>query len=400
MNRDEMNRLRVMQIFTASYSVRYIEGQGEYLREKGYEVAVVSSAGEELRKEEQEGNSTVVLEMAREISPLRDVFSLWRLVELMRRLQPKITNVATPKAGLLGGLAAWLCGVPCRYYTLHGLRCETATGWKRKVLMAAEVIACRCAHRVICVSESLRQKAIELGMVDGSRTVVLGGGSCNGVDAERFAPTEEGLRRGKQLREKLGIPGNAPVIGFVGRVTKDKGISELVEAYLGLRKEIPELRLLLVGDVEDPLPAQTRQWIENERGIVRTGFVCDAADYYHAMDVLALASYREGFPIVVLEAGAAGKAVVAARATGVLDAVVDGVTGLLMPVGDAAALAAGLKKVIEDRELAAALGEAGRERVVREFRRERVWDALESEYRKQWRVKSGEWRARDEVRVV
>jgi lipopolysaccharide/colanic/teichoic acid biosynthesis glycosyltransferase/glycosyltransferase involved in cell wall biosynthesis len=379
-----------MYVATTSLTVRLVRGQLGYLQEAGFEVILVSSAGEELRKAEQEGVRTVAVEMAREISPLRDLVSLWRLMRVMRRLRPTLTNVGTPKAGLLGGLAAWLCGVPCRYYMLRGLRCETATGVKRKVLMAAEAVACRCAHRVICVSESLRQKAIELGLVEARRAVVLGGG-CNGVDTERFAPTEEALRRAKQIREKLKIPVIAPVVGFVGRLTKDKGINELVETYCELRKEMAELRLLLVGEMEegDPLTERTRWLLENEPGIVRTGFVDDPTDYYHVLDVFAFPTYREGFPNVVLEANAAGKPVAAARATGVVDAVVDGVTGLLVPVGDAAALAGALKKVIEDREMAAALGSAGRERVVREFRRERVWEALEEEYRKNPKFKIG-----------
>jgi len=370
-----------MYVATTSLTVRLVRGQLGYLQEAGFEVILVSSAGEELRKAEQEGVRTVAVEMAREISPLRDLVSLWRLMRVMRRLRPTLTNVGTPKAGLLGGLAAWLCGVPCRYYMLRGLRCETATGVKRKVLMAAEAVACRCAHRVICVSESLRQKAIELGLVEARRAVVLGGG-CNGVDTERFAPTEEALRRAKQIREKLKIPVIAPVVGFVGRLTKDKGINELVETYCELRKEMAELRLLLVGEMEegDPLTERTRWLLENEPGIVRTGFVDDPTDYYHVLDVFAFPTYREGFPNVVLEANAAGKPVAAARATGVVDAVVDGVTGLLVPVGDAAALAGALKKVIEDREMAAALGSAGRERVVRQFWRERVWEALEQQY--------------------
>jgi len=377
-----MNGVRVVDIVTASVSVRFLEGRPEYFAGKGYEVTVVSSPGEELRKAEREGVRTVAVEMAREISPLRDLVSLWGLVRVLRRLRPAITNVATPKAGLLGGVAAWLCGVPCRYYTLLGLRCETTTGLKREVLIAAERIACACAHRVICVSESMRQKAIELGLVEASRTVVLASGSYNGTEPERFAPTTEALRRGGQMREKLGIPANAPVVGFVGRLTKDKGINELVKAYSELRKEMAELRLLLVGEMEegDPLTARTRWLLENEPGIVRTGFVDDPADYYHLLDVFAFPTYREGFGNVAVEANAAGKPVVAAGATGVVDAVVDGVTGLLVPVGDARALAGALKKVIENPGMAAALGSAGRERAVREFWRERLWEALEQQY--------------------
>jgi len=377
-----MNRVRVMDVVTSSLSLRLFEGRTEYFAGKGYEAAVASSAGDELRKMEREGVRTVAVEMAREISPLRDVVSLWRLARVMRRLRPTITNVGTPKAGLLGGLAALLSGVRCRYYTLYGLRCETTTGWKRKVLIAAESVACACAHRVICVSESLRQKAMALGVVDAGRAVVLGSGSCAGVDAKRFAPTEEVLRRAGEIRHSLGIPADAPVIGFVGRLTKDKGISELVEAYVKMRKNIPDLRLLLVGEREegDPLPARTVWLLNNERGILRTGFVQDAADYYHAMDVLALPTYREGFPTVVLEANAAGKPVVGTRATGMMDAVIDGVTGVLVQVGDAHALADALELVIRDRKLAEALGAAGRERVLREFRQETVWEALAEEY--------------------
>lgn len=376
------NRLQIVNIVTSSLSVRFLDVQSEYLAERGYETVIVSSPGAELEKLQTKRVSTVEVPMARTISLGRDLVSLVRLTRAMIDLRPTITNVATPKAGLLGGIAAWLCRVPCRYYTLHGLRCETTTGVKRKVLLLSERIACLCAQRVICVSKSLRQKAIDLRVVDGGRTVVLGSGSCNGVDAKRFAPTAEASRRASRIREELGIAANAPVVGFVGRLTRDKGISELVEAYCELRKERPELRLLLVGELEegDPLPDRIRTLLEKDPGIVRTGFVADAADYYHVLDVFAFPTYREGFGNVTLEAHAAGKPVVAARATGVPDAVIDGVTGLVVPVGDARALASALKRVIQDRKLAAALGAAGRERALREFRPEMVWDALAEEY--------------------
>jgi glycosyltransferase involved in cell wall biosynthesis len=385
----ELDQVRVMNIVTSSLSLRFLDGQAEYFREQGYEVVMASSPGEELNGAQRDGVRAVAMRMAREISPWADCVSLWWLIRAIWLVRPAITNVATPKAGLLGGIAAWVCGVPCRYYTLHGLRCETTTGLKRKLLLLTERIACGCADRVICVSESLRQRAIELGIVAANRTVVLASGSCNGVDAERFAATDEALRSACRIRQELGIPAEAPVIGFVGRLTKDKGIRELAEAYLSLRADISELRLLLVGEMEDgdPLPAQIRNLIENDWGIVRTGFVQDPFYYHHAMDVLALPTYREGFPTVVLEAHAAGKPVVATRATGAVNAVIDGVTGILVPVGDAPALARALALVIRDRELAAALGAAGRERVLREFRRERVWDAIAQEYLQLLRAK-------------
>jgi glycosyltransferase involved in cell wall biosynthesis len=381
-NSTKKNHVRLMYILTSSLSVRFLAGQPEYLSKKGYEVTVVSSPGEELSKAQCAGVLTAAVPMNREISPWKDLVSFWRLVNLILSLRPTITNVATPKAGLLGGTAAWLCRVPCRYYSLIGLRCETTTGLKRRLLLLTERIACACAHRVICVSESLRQKAMELGIVAADKTVVLAAGSYTGVDPTRFTPTAEGMGRADQIRQELGIPKEAPVVGFVGRLTKDKGISELVEAYLALRADIRELKLLLVGDWEggDPLSLHIRRQVECEHGIFRTGFVQDPADYYHVMDVLAFATHREGFGNVALEANAAGKPVVAARATGAMDAVIDGVTGILVPVGDARALASALARLIWDRKLAAELGSAGRERVLREFRQEIVWDALAEEY--------------------
>ena len=227
-----------------------------------------------------------------------------------------------------GGAAGRSSGVAVRralqHYTLLGLRCETTSGLKRKLLVLTERIACRCAHRVICVSESLRQKAIELGIVDAERTVVFASGVSSGP-----MPSDSHLHRRFAARRAnppgIRNPAEAPVIGFVGRLTKDKGISELVDAYLELRRRIPELRLLLVGEMEEgePLPAATRRCLESEQGVLRTGFVEDPADYYHVMDVFAIPTYREGFGNVALEANAAGKPVVAFRATGAADAVVD-----------------------------------------------------------------------------
>jgi len=385
----EPNLIRVVNILTSSLTARFLEGQPEYFEKKGFEIVIVSSAGGELSKAQRKGARTIAVPMAREISPWRDLLSLWRIWRVLSRLRPTITNVATPKAGLLGGIAAWACRVPCRYYSLIGLRCETTTGFKRKLLILTERIACLCAHRVICVSESMRQKALDLGIVDANRTVVLASGSYAGVDTKRFAPTPEVLRHADQIRRNLSIPREAPVVGFVGRLTRDKGIAELVEAYSLLRKRIPELRLLLVGEVEeaDPLPSETHCLMESDPRIIQTGFVEDPVPSYHIMDVLALPTHREGFGNAAIEANAAGKPVVAARATGVVDSVIDGLTGILVPVGDAKALAGALELVLEDSSLAVALGGAGRERALRDFRQETVWDAIIQEYLQQLRDK-------------
>jgi glycosyltransferase involved in cell wall biosynthesis len=211
---------------------------------------------------------------------------------------------------------------------------------------------------------------------------VLGSGSSNGVDISRFLLTPPLLNRLAELRQELKIPLEAQVVGFVGRLTRDKGVAELVKAFYRLCETSAVVWLLLVGDFEDgdPLPPDVRRAIETNSRIIRTGFVPETTVYYHLMDVLALPSYREGFPNAILEAHAAGKAVVATRATGIADAVVDGVTGVLVPVGDAETLANGLESLLRNKDLATSMGNAGRERVRREFQQERIWGALAGEY--------------------
>jgi glycosyltransferase involved in cell wall biosynthesis len=374
---------RVAHVVTSDLALLLMRGQLQYLQHNGFDVTLICSPGEWLDTlGRMEGVQIIELSIAREIAPLRDLVSLWRLCRILHRLCPSVANVGTPKAGLLGGFAAWVTRIPCRFYTLRGLRFETTNGLKRWLLVYAERLACCFAHRVICVSPSLREKAVASGFTSRERTVVFGSGSSNGVDASRFAPTPERIRRGAELRRELGIPSPAPVVGFVGRLTCDKGVPELVEAFLRLSDQFPDLRLLLLGcfEEEDPLPVQTRRYIEMNRHVIFAGLIEDTAPYYALMDILVLPSHREGFPNVVLEAHAAGKPVVAARATGVVDAVVDGKTGLLFPVGDAAALADALAKLLTNKTLAGKLGCAGQERIKREFRQERIWEALCEEY--------------------
>lgn len=374
---------RVLHVATAALSLKLMHGQLAFLREAGFEVTVMTSPGGELGAAgRSEGIETFAVPMAREISLLRDLQSLVRLYRVVRRLRPSITNVGTPKAGLLAGIAAWLARVPCRFYTLRGLRCETTRGLKRRILLLSERIACLCAHRVICVSESLRQRAVDLGIVQAHHALVLGSGSSNGVDASRFLLTPQLRNRVAELRQELKIPPEAQVVGFVGRLTRDKGVAELVKAFSRLCETSAAVWLLLVGDFEDadPLPSDVRREIETHSKIIRTGFAPEVTAYYHLMDVLALPTYREGFPNAILEAHAAGKPVVATRATGVVDAVVDGVTGVLVPAGDAETLAKSLESLLRNKDLATSMGSAGLERVRREFQQERIWGALAREY--------------------
>jgi glycosyltransferase involved in cell wall biosynthesis len=360
----------------------FFEGLIEPIRAAGFSPVLVSAPGEQLQRTAQAaGAEYTAIPLVREISPARDLLCLWRFCRLMRRVQPLIADVGTPKAGLLGGVAAWLTGVPCRVYTLRGLRLETTTGWKRMLLNVTERIACACAHRVICAGPSLRDRAVELKIVPARKTVVLGNGSC-GIDIERFSANRRSSAARKLLAERLNIPSGVPVIGYVGRLTRDKGIPELVAAFSQLRQTEPALRLLLVGDFEDgdPVPDIIRKQIENDSSIVRTRFVSDTAPYYDLIDVFVLPTHREGFGQASLEAQASGVPVVTTTATGVIDSVQDGITGFLVPVGDSEMLATRISQLLEDQNLRDRMGQAGREWVVQQFRQEIVAQALVQEY--------------------
>lgn len=359
-----------------------LRGQLAHLAAAGFDVAVAAAPGPQLdRVAEREGVEIFPIPFEREIHPIADLRALLRLIRLVRRWRPQVISAGTPKAGLLGMLAGRLTGIGARIYVARGLRLETATGLRRRVLAAAERLATASAGTVVCVSDSLRRRYLELRLAPAAKTIALQPGSSNGVDAERFRPAAPG--EAAALRRQLGIPVEAPVVGFVGRLTRDKGLADLVEAFFGtVIERHPEARLLLVGDHEpgDALSIQVRERLGDPR-VVLTGFVDDTAAFYRAMSVLALPSYREGFPNTPLEAAASAVPVVGYAATGVVDAVVDGESGSLVPVGDRQALAAALVAEIADPGAATRHGRAGRERVLRSFTRERVWQAWADLYR-------------------
>ena len=329
--RDPSRQPHILLGVTSAQTCLVLTSRVRALREAGFRVSLLSAPGELLEGIAQsEHVGAYAIPMERGLSPFADVVAFVRIFRLLTRLSPEIVEFSTPKAGLLGSVAACLCRIPTRIYLLRGLKLETARGLKRWLLLSAERIASSCAHTVLCNSRSLRVRALALGIAPASKLVVLGEGSSNGVDLSRFAP-------GPSLaRQKLGIPREAPVIGFVGRLTADKGLPELLEAFAAILGREPRACLLLVGwfdAAEDALDVGMRARIEGHPRIICTGFVADTAPYYSAMDLMVLPSWREGFPNAVLEAAASGVPVIATHCTGSRDAVIPEVTGLLVPPG-------------------------------------------------------------------
>lgn len=368
-----------------------MNGQLTFLRERGFDITVIAAPSESLDVvREREQVETIPIPIEREISPAADVRTLVKLCGILRQRRPDIVNAGTPKAGLLGMIAAKLTGVPVRFYTLRGLRLETTSGFKKRLLSTTERIAASCAHQVVCVSNSLRQEFVRRRLVEAEKTIVLRQGSSNGVNAERFQYSAQQFAQIEQLRASLNIPRDVPVIGFVGRLTRDKGIVDLHEAFIRLLGEFPDLRLVLIGWPEegDPVPAETWQSIQSHPQIIRTGAIKDVSLYYGLFDVFVFPSYREGFPNVPMEAAAAGVPVVGYTATGTLDAVLDGITGKLVPLQDSAGLAEVTAGYLRNPLLRHRHGEAGRRRALADFRREDIWQSLADLY-SQWLSRGG-----------
>jgi len=356
-----------------------MRGKLRYLNENGFDVVLVASPGEELeRTAEREGVRAAGVPMSRSVRSRSDLVSLARLVRLIRAERPHVVLAGTPKAGLVACGAAALCRVPVRVYMLLGLRLETATGASRAVLWAAEWVAAHAAHRVVVVSPSMLARARSLRLFGPGRGIVLGCGGSNGVDVGRFAATPGALAAAAAERRELGIPAGAFVFGFVGRLTVDKGVRELVAAFDRVGQRHPGAWLLVVGG-EDAggLPPGVRTALRTRPRVRCTGWQDDPTLAYHVMDALVLPTYREGFPNVPLEAAAAGKPVITTTATGAVDSVVHETTGLLVPPRDADALAGAMTRLLEHRDEAHAMGERGRARVQRDFSNEVVWSHLE-----------------------
>lgn len=385
LDKGRVDVLHITYIVTDPLTVKiYLKPQVQALRDHDWKVSIICGGDIALMPtpEELQGISLYHVPMQREIDPLRDILALARLVFLLIRLRPAIVNAGTPKAGLLGMLASRLVGVPLRVYQLHGLRLETANGLRRHLFGQTERWACWCSHKVLCVSTSLKDKVIGLGVCKSEKAVVLGAGSPIGVQAADFAPTPQRLATASVLRESLGIPPDTPVIGFLGRLTKDKGIVELWNAFTIIQESLPGAHLLLIGPFEEgsPVPEYMRQQIKESKSIRHIEWTDDPGPYLHLMDVLVLPTYREGLPGVLLEAAASETPIVATAATGVVDVVVNEQTGLISPIGDAHSIAQNTLRILLNTGLAQELTRRARHKVEAEFSRQDVLQKLESFY--------------------
>jgi glycosyltransferase involved in cell wall biosynthesis len=389
---DSASGTKLVHIMTAPQSLFYfLCGQVPYVQARGFTIEAISSSGEWLQRFEERDRVPVhAIDMPREINPLGDLLAIARLYRVLRRIRPAIVQSGTPQGGLLGTIAAWLARSPVRIYHIRGLPLMTATGPKRQLLRWTEKLSCRLSHRVLCVSHSIREVAIQEGLCPADKIVVLRGGSGNGVDAHsHFNPAHRPANERNFVRNQLGIPADAPAIGFLGRLVEIKGVVELAEMWATLSRERRDLHLIAVGPFEnhDPVPEVVAQSLRAHPRVHLTDYIMDSAPYYAAIDLVVFPTHREGLPNVLLEAAAMELAAVATRVPGCVDVIVDGETGTLVPLGDIDALCNAVRRYLDCGQLRREHGRAARNRVLKEFHQEAIWDALIDEYRSLLRVK-------------
>lgn len=374
--------MTVAHVTTVAGSLCFLVGQSAFMRARGISLEAIASPEpylDQFSRNEQVPVHPVT--MHRRITPTEDLRALWQLWRTLRRIRPEVVHSHTPKGGLLGMIAGTLARTPARIYHARGVPHITATGVRRRLLLAAEWTSCRLAHRVIAVSHSVRNILVEEHLCPPDKVKVLVSGSGQGVDASgRYKPLPPETRAA--TRTRLGIPPDALVVGFVGRLVVDKGIRELAEAWRTLRAD-PRVHLLIVGSREgeaDAISHALMSALESDARVHFTGDDLETPPLYSAMDVVALPTYREGFSNVALETAAMALPIVASRVPGCVDAVEDGHTGTLVEARDPAALAQALLRYLSDPELRTRHGAAARHRVLTEFQPEQIWAAIAAEY--------------------
>lgn len=370
-------RKKVLRITTVPVSLKLLEGQLNMLN-RLYEVVAVSSPGKELEEiGVREGVRTEAVYMERRIALGQDVISLLALIRLIRKEKPWMVHTMTPKAGLLGMLAARICGVPVRMHTFTGLVFPTATGIKKRLLMLTDRITCACATFINPEGEGVKNDLMRFGITH-KELHIIGNGNVNGVDVSYFNRTDEVLCQAESIREEGCI-----TFCFVGRIVGDKGINELVESFVEIIKEFPACRLLLVGDFEEKLdpvmPVVRRIIFENEQ-IVFAGWQDDIRPYLAASDVFVFPSYREGFPNVVLQAGAMGLPCIVTDINGSNEIVHDRVNGLIIPPHDKDALWKAMKIMITDETIRREMGDRARNIIINRYDRHLIWDEIQRVY--------------------
>ena len=380
---------KLIRITTVPISFKVLlKGQLRFMASNGFDVKGVSSEGEELRDvHENEGIVMEAINMSRKITPFQDLKSLWEMWNFLRKEKPQIVHTHTPKAGIIGMLAARLAGVPHRLHTVAGLPLMEATGIKRKILNFVEKLTYSSATRVYPNSKGLYDFILQNNFTQSNKLKIIANGSSNGINTTFFSPAQVSEIEKVALREKLNIHSDDFVFVFVGRIVSDKGINELIKAFSELQaagnNELTGIKLLLVGGLEsdlDPLNPETLAEINQNKDIISAGFQQDVRPFFAISDALVFPSYREGFPNVVMQAGAMGLPSIVSDINGCNEIIVEGENGLIIPSKNVEKLKEKMLTLARDKNLYIKLKENSRRMIESRYEQSVVWNALLEEY--------------------
>jgi len=381
---NELQGVRIARVSTVPYfMVTQLKGQIEYLSEMGAKVVVITSPGPELKMVAGKNVSVKTIDIPRSIQPFRDLVALLRLLRCFRSNRFAIVHSTTPKAGLLCAVAGAFLRVPVRLHTFTGQPWVSLTGPVRHLARWADWLIGRLTTRCYADSESQRDFLVAERVVSASKIGVIGKGSVAGVDLQRFDPTRWSEGEKAAMRRELSLSVSGHVILFVGRVTGDKGIRELLKAFDALLHEGYDLDLLLVGPLDTELGGAAgldAKTLVKQRRVRHVGYTDCPERYMAIADFLCLPSYREGFGTVVIEAAAMGLPTVGTQIYGLSDAVEDGVTGTLVPPRNVGALAEAIREMLNNQTRLARMGQAARARCLADFDSTKVNALVAKEY--------------------
>ncbi|WP_336834210.1 glycosyltransferase family 4 protein [Sphingobacterium siyangense] len=374
---------KLIRVSTVPISLNILlKGQLEFLNQE-FEVIGVSSQGDDLKETQlREGIKVVPLNMERGISPIKDLISLFKLYLLFKREKPQIVHSITPKAGLLSMLAAKFAGTPIRMHTFTGLIFPSKKGWFQKILIAMDKLLCWAATDIYPEGQGVKNDLIKY-KITTKQLSILANGNVNGIDLGFYSKSslqEEDLCR---LKEQLGIDDSCFTFIFVGRLVGDKGINELIKAFKSI--DLKNCRLLLVGPLEsesDPIKEETLAEIENNLHIISVGFQKDVRPYFAISDALVFPSYREGFPNVVLQAGALELPCIVTNINGSNEIIKNKINGIIIPVKEIESLKSAMVDMVNDKQNYQIMKSNARNSIAADYDQKIVWNALLAEYKK------------------
>ncbi len=374
---------KLIRITTVPISLKILLTDQLSFMNKHFDVIGVSSDGNELKEvEEKEGIRTISLNMSRKITPIKDLISLVKMIVLLLKEKPDIVHTHTPKAGIIGILASWICRVPNRLHTVAGLPVMEAKGNKKKLLLFVEKLTYACATKVYPNSKGLQEYILENNLTKKEKLKVIGYGSSNGIDTKFFCKSNEIIKQSLDIKESYDLKDKF-IFCFVGRIVKDKGIDELVSSFDKLSKEFENVSLLLVGNYEDtldPISKKSKEIVKENQNIIEAGYQSDIRLFLALSDCFVLPTYREGFPNVVLQASSMELPCIVTNINGCNEIIQDNINGLIVEPKNEDDLYNAMKKLLDDKSLGDKLSSNTREDIIKKYDRKQFFKYLLDEY--------------------